>query len=423
MMKMFIAATPIFDYQMGVMAYRLCDRNGDSVLNQAAGHARMKDALTSPGLNMVARVGLAPFAAEKPLFAEINRLQLLMGMPTNTPIEPSQLVVLLPSDLPIDDEIMLRCESLSRRGHQLALDGFPSEGLKSALLLLMDYILVDYKEPKFKEQYQAMQQMLPGIRLVVTGIPDMEAFHSFAANKEAWFSGSFYNQPITAGVSDISPVKVNALQLMNEVNGEDFELEDISSIVERDPFLTISLLKYINSSPGRSRNVESIRQAVAILGQEQVRRWATVAIQLSLAEDQPGEITRLSLVRAKFAENLAGYFELGIFQQGLFMMGLFSLLDVILQKPMDMAIKEVAVNERVRQALVEKEGPFYPVLELMFAYEHADWDKVSFLMIRSGLKVEDVSHAFIESLVWYQQLLSIISIEAEDMPAEQAPDA
>ncbi len=414
MMKMFIAAPPIFDYQMGVQAYRLCDRSGESVLNQAVGHARMKDALTSPGLSMVARVGMAPFAADKPLFAEVNRLQLLMGMPTNIPIPASQLVVLLPHDLPVDDEIMARCEGLNRRGYRLALDGFPPEGMGSALLPLMDFIVVTYKEPKFKEQYLAMQQMLPGIRLVVSDIPDMETYSRFAQNKEAWFTGSFYKRPLTAGKVEISPVKVNALQLMNEVNGPDFELEDIATIVERDPFLTISLLRFINSTPGLSRNIDSIQQAVAIMGQDQVRRWATVAIQLSLAEDQPGEVTRLSLVRAKFAENLAGYFELGVFQQGLFMMGLFSLLDVILQKPMPDAIKEVAVNERVKKALVDQEGDFYRVLELIFAYEHADWDEVNRLMIRAGLKVEDVSHAFIDSLVWYQQLLSIIQTEISE---------
>ncbi len=419
MMKMFIAAIPLFNSNMEVQAYRLCDRSGDSVLNQALGHTRMKEALTSPGLSLVAKVGIGPFAADKPLFAEINRFQLLMGMPTNIPLPPEQLVCLLPGDLPVDNEIIIRCESLVRRGHKLALAGWPPDGLKNVLLPLMDYVVVDYKDPNFKDHYISMQQMLPGICLVVSGIPDMETYKRFAQNKKAMFCGNFYRRPITEGASEISPVKINALQLMNEVNGPDFELEDIAAIVERDPFLTISLLKFINQAPGLKRNVDSIRQAVAIMGQEEVRRWATVAIQLSLAEDQPGEITRLSLIRAKFAENLAGSFELGIFQQGLFMMGLFSMLDVILHKPMAEAIKEVAVNERVRVALVEHAGDFYPVLELIYAYERADWDQVSILNIRAGVKVEDVCSAFIDALIWYQQLLSIIETEEAQEAAEE----
>ena len=420
-MKVFITAIPMFDHAMGVEAYRLCDRSGDSVLDLAKGHSRMKDALTSPGLNLVSKVGVEPFAADKPLFAEINRFQLLMGMPTNIPIQPDSICCLLPSNMPIDDEIILRCESLSRRGHQLALDGFPPDGIKNVLLPLMDFVFLDYKHPQFGEQYDTMSKMLPGIRLVLTNIPDMDTFSQFTGNKQALFTGSFYNQPITAGETEISPVKINALQLLNEVNSADFELEDIASIIERDPYLTISLLRFINASAGLKREVDSIPQAVAIMGQEEVRRWATVAIQISLAEDQPGEITRLSLVRAKFAENLAGHFELGVFQQGLFMMGLFSLLDVILQKPMAEAVKEVAMNERVRQALVDHAGDFYPVLELIYAYERADWDQVSILMIRSNLNIDDVSSSFVDSLVWYQQLLS--SISEEEPPPENIQDS
>jgi EAL and modified HD-GYP domain-containing signal transduction protein len=147
---------------------------------------------------------------------------------------------------------------------------------------------------------------------------------------------------------------------------------------------------------------------VAILGQKEVRRWATVAISVSLAEDRPGEITKLSLVRAKFAENLALAFELGIFQSNLFMAGLFSLLDVVLEKPMAEAVKEVAVDDRVKKALVDKTGELYTVLDLIYTYERADWDKVSIIGIRNNVDMEMVIQAFLDALVWYNQLLASI---------------
>ncbi|MBQ4347410.1 MAG: hypothetical protein IJC39_03070, partial [Firmicutes bacterium] len=127
------------------------------------------------------------------------------------------------------------------------------------------------------------------------------------------------------------------------------------------------------------------------------------------------EITKLALVRAKFAEDIAAAFELGVFQQALFMAGLFSLLDVMLEKPMYEAIKEVAVSRFVEQAMIEKEGPLAPVMELVYAYERADWDKVSILMIQNQTDMDHISKAYLDALMWYRSLLqSIDDTESEE---------
>ena len=204
------------------------------------------------------------------------------------------------------------------------------------------------------------------------------------------------------------------LHLLSNVNQEDFNLEDIVPTIERDPYLAVSLLKFINSGAnGLKRRVESIKQAIAILGQKAVRQWSTVALSVSLAEDRPNEITRLSLVRAKFAEELACAFELGILAPDLFIAGLFSLLDAMLEKPMAEALCEVAVDEKIKDALVNKKGPFAPVLDLVYAYECADWDKATILMIQNNIDMDRVQAAYLDSIKWYRQLLQSI----DDQPS------
>lgn len=411
-MKAFIVATPLFDSTMTVQAYRLCDRSGDSILDMAKGHSRMAGVFNSPGLDLIEKVGIEPFAADRPLFAEVNRLQLLTGTPTNLDIPPDKLICILPPDLPHEEDVLAR---LQQMGYSLAVSAVPYGGTASPLLAYVQYIFIDYNDSMFNINHKMIKDGMPGIVPILMNVPDMAAFERLGArDQNALFSGQFYNQPITQGVTEISPVKINALQLLRNVNEEDFELSEIVKIVERDPSLSISLLRFINSGAvNLSRKVDSINSAVAILGQNEVRRWATVAISVSLAEDRPGEITRLSLIRAKFAEDLAGAFELGIFQLSLFMTGLFSLLDVILQMPMAGAIDEVAVNERVRKALVDHTGELYPVLELIFAYERADWDAAGKIMIQNNIKVDDVNNAFVNALVWYHQLLESIDEGAD----------
>jgi EAL and modified HD-GYP domain-containing signal transduction protein len=414
-MKAFVTTTPLFDSKMAVQAYYLRDRDGDAVLGVNEDFRSMDEAFSSPGLHCMAKLGTEPFVSDKPVFAEINKLQLLAGLPTNLGFQPASIICTLPNNLAATDlSIVERCARLKELGYGIAVNGFPIEGLKTPLTEFADFVILDYQHAEFKNQCRMVQSELPTVRIVVSNIPNMDAYQDACVIAKALFSGSFYNQPITKGSGDISPIKINALQLMNQVNNEDFELEDIAKIIERDPSLSISLLRFINSgATGINRRVNSIMSAVAILGQDEVRRWAMVAISVSLASDRPGEITRLSLVRAKFAENLAGSFELGVFQSNLFLTGLFSLLDVMLQKPMAEAVNEVAVSEQVRQALVEKSGSFSTVMDLIYAYERADWDKVSVMMIQNDLKVESVTDAFVNALVWYNQLLAAIDGEDE----------
>jgi len=113
-------------------------------------------------------------------------------------------------------------------------------------------------------------------------------------------------------------------------------------------------------------------------------------------------------------------FEKGVFQHSLFMAGLFSLLDVILKKPMEEAIKEVAVDNMVYAALVEKKGVLFKVLDFIYKYEHADWNNISIIMIQNNISGEDVNKAFVEALVWYHQLL--ISIDEEKAESEMVEE-
>lgn len=419
-MKTFVVAIPLFDHTMTVVAYRLCDRNADKLFGTANDYQEMGEYLLSPGLNLVEKVGIEPFAADKLLFADLNQYLLLMGVPTNLHIPPEQLVCTLPCTIPQDDLILEKCRNLLGRGYRLALNGFPLQAPKSPLMEMVSYVFLDYGANNYSTQLKAMMPYLQEKYVIISNLPDSASYDKVSSIPRAYFSGRFYSQPITRNAGPISPLKVNALHLLSQTNQEDFDLGEVAQVVEKDPSISIALMRFINSPAlGMRQKISSIRNAVAILGQKEMRRWVNVAVSVSLAEDRPGEITRLSLVRAKFAENLANYYEMGVLAPSLFMAGLFSLLDVILERPMEDAINEISVDERVRMALVERKGPLYEVLDLIYAYEQASWDKVSINMIRNNLDVESITGAFIDALVWYKQLLMAIEEEETAEPEEE----
>jgi len=409
-MKTFIVAIPFFDSDMSVNAYRLNSRSGQKLLGMLVDELSMSDAVLTPGLDLVKTLGVEPLTGGCPLFIDINEYHLLMRIPVLLEIPPEMLVCVLSNSINPDAAVLEKCRELKDLGFKIAVDGLLDGHTKNPLFELIDYIIIDISgftaDDKFKATIKALSKLKT---IVLSNIPDMDLFNKLSGLPNTSYCGSFFSQPITKGATKISPIKINALTLLKRISQEDFDLGDIADTIGRDPSLSISLLRFINTV--MPRKIESIRNAVAILGQKEVKRWATAAISIQLAEDKPSEITKLSLIRARFAENLSKAFKVGVFSPSLFMMGLFSLLDVILERPMEEAVKEVALDEAVRAALVDKSGDFYYILEFIHAYEHANWDEIAIMMVKYDLDLEEVTTAFVDALVWYKALLDAIAVD------------
>lgn len=187
------------------------------------------------------------------------------------------------------------------------------------------------------------------------------------------------------------------------VNSSDFELTAAADVIGRDTALTISLLKMVNRMTVNS-GITTIRHAAAMLGQKELKKWINTAVVNELYSDKPSEITRLSLLRAKFAEYLAPVFEMNAKADELFLMGLFSVLDVIMEKPMEEALQMVRVAGDVSEVLIKGTGKLAPVFDLMKQYETANWQEVSRQLLLGKKDAAPVNEAYVKALSWYKKL-------------------
>jgi EAL and modified HD-GYP domain-containing signal transduction protein len=412
-MNTFIVAMPFFDSDMSVGAYRLDSRSGQTLLGMLVDEMSLSDAVLSPGLDLVKTLGVEPLTGGTPLFVDINEYHLLMRIPLTLNIDPELLVCIIPNNIKVDNAVIERVAELKELGYSVASDGLLPENTQSPLFGYVDYVIIDITDFTVDNRFISTVKSLSLLKKVVLSeINEMDMFDKLVGLKNTQYCGRFFNQPITKGAGKISPLKINALTLLKRISEDDFDLGQIADTVGQDPSLSISLLRFINTL--MPRRIESLRNAVAILGQKEIKRWATAAISIQLADDRPNEISKLSLIRARFAENLARAFDMGVFSQSLFMMGLFSLLDVILELPMEQAVAEIAVDEQVKEALVEKSGNLYKVMQFIHAYEHANWDEIAILMVNHNLELSEVTNAFVDALVWYKSLLDAISEEGDD---------
>lgn len=333
----------------------------------------------------------------------INNISLFSNIEQQLTRFQGRIMLLLDQSIKPEDSYSKRIVDLKNKGFKLAIKDLPLANVEDYKTLLKDFdlFLVNSDTGDVVEQAKAFRKVLPSIDFCAENLHSKEEFD---AAKESGlfkiFEGTFFRIPINTQDTEVTPIKMNYMKLMSVINRPDFDLEDVANVIGQDPALSIELLKIANKLTLNS-NIRSIQQATALLGQRELRRWLNTTLFNGLAAGKPNEITRLSLIRARFAENLALVFDYAMRKDELFLMGLFSLLNLILDMPMEEALTQVGVSNEIKKALVSGDGIFAPQLDFLLSYEAGDWQEVSRLMVLHDIEMHVVYDAYVEALKWY----------------------
>lgn len=406
---MLVTLIPLFDEEMCVRAYSLFTQKKNFLLNPSLlGTGQNDGASQIPGLEVIQSMGVETLSLDKEVFVAINNISIFTDIDSLCHAPHARIVLLMDNTILPNDMYINRLMELKKKGYLLAIRKLAVTSFEDyrQILLLMDYILLDHKKIDISKAKIYFSKIYPNIKLCAGNIQSQEIFENL--KKEGGYhlyEGEFYRVPVTKGDTEVAPLKINYIELLNMVNNNEFELTQAADVIGRDTALVISLLRMVNRISINSE-ITSIRHAAAMLGQKELKRWINTAVTNELYADKPSEITRLSLLRAKFAENLAGLFALKVQESELFLMGLFSVIDLILNKPMEEALKLVKVSKEINEALIKHTGKFAPVLDFIEQYENANWQEVSRIMILKEIDMDAVYDAYIQSLQWYRDLFS-----------------
>ena len=406
---MLVTLIPLFDKEMSVRAYSLFTQKSNMFLNPILQGTGSYDGATRiPGLEVIESMGIETLSADKEVFVPVNNVSIFTDIDSQCSAPHESIVLLVDNSVKPEPMYVERIRELKEEGYKFAIRklAVPQFEAYREILLLMDYVLLDHKKIDITKAKIYFSSIYPNVKLCAGNIQTQEIFDTLKEDGGyELYEGEFYRVPVTKGETEVTPLKINYIELLNTVNGEDFELTKAADIIGRDTALVISLLKMVNRMAVNSE-ITSIRHAAAMLGQKELKKWINTAVANKLYADKPNEITRLSLLRAKFAENLAPAFSLAAQAPELFLMGLFSVLDLILSKPMEEALKMVQVSKEIREALVDNKGKFAPIMSFITQYECANWQEISRLMILQEIDMEQVNEAYLSSLTWYRDLFT-----------------
>ena len=202
----------------------------------------------------------------------------------------------------------------------------------------------------------------------------------------------------------VRPAQATIIQLINLVRKQG-EVSEVEELLKRDPTLSFTLLRYINSSGfGLSCEITSFRHAVMILGMQKLFRWAALLMTSSRAGEVPAAIGQTAVVRGRLMELLAAELLPREECDNAFVVGVFSLLDAMLGIPLKEALASVALPDSIVDALLHRKGVFAPFLTLTEACESGHDENFRLAADELQLSNQQVNWAHLQALNWAETL-------------------
>jgi c-di-GMP phosphodiesterase len=397
----FIARQPIFDRKLEVVGYELLFRGrgyaGDG-LSDNPGRAT-----ATVVLNTFTELELRRIVGRKTAWVNVGRGFVLDGLVQAIPASLGGLEISESEDF--DEELVDALRDLKGQGYRLALDGFGPETSAASVLELFDVVKLNVLDLGHDGLTHAMARLQGQSCKVLAHRVATHADHEFCAELGCdLFQGYFFCQPAVMGTRSISANRLALLQVVAALQRSDVELSDVEKLIARDVALSFRMLRYVNSAFfGVRSEVRSIGHALALLGLENARRWATLSV-LASVDDKPTELTLTALTRARFCE-LAGV-ELGLGGGAeLFTLGLFSVIDALMDTPMQDVVDSLPLADDMREALVHRRGPLGELLDAAAAREHGETGETGAAACEHGAMgtAATIPHAdefYLRSVIW-----------------------
>lgn len=395
-MYFYAARQPILDRDKNLYAYELLFRDG---LENAFPNIDGDEATSRMVEGSQLSFGLDDFLGDKPGFINFTLETLIKKYPSMLPKE--QVVVEILETVQPGKRLLAECQALKEKGYILALDDYIHQPVWRHFYPVIDIIKIDFRSTStdtINEIKTAIAQF-PHIQLLAEKVETNEEFQLALDLGFSYFQGYFFSKPEMMQSKALSPAQMTLAELLYETSKSDLDLGKITEVIQRDVHLSYKLLRYSNSAVFKRRaEIETIKQALIVLGQIELKKFLSLLFTAQISSDKPAELMRMSMTRARFAEGIAKlHGKVDIAKA--FLTGLMSLMDAILDEPIESVMNKLPLAKEIKDALVERQGVLAEYIQLIQYYEKAQWPEASASIAQlklPGDKVPDAYHAAVQ---------------------------
>jgi EAL and modified HD-GYP domain-containing signal transduction protein len=370
-----LARQPIYDRNKTLHGYELLFRN--SVQNKA--EITCNDVATSSVLlNAFTETDFEEVTNNLPAFVNFSA-ELLEHPPF---FDPENVVIEILEDVDINKKVIERILQLRKKGYVIALDDYALEPKYKPLLPHIDIVKVDLPATPPNKLQQVVSYLRQfKLTLLAEKVETPEEFKLCHELGFDLFQGYFLARPEIIKGRKMETSELSVLHLIAEVQNPDTDIEKLVEVISRDPMLSFKLLKLVNSAAfRRSKEIESIKNAVLVLGLNRVKGWASL-LALSKLSNKPEALQETAFIRALACEKIAERLSPNL-RDSFYTVGLLSSLDAFFNQPLETILKELPIDDTLKKALTQHEGLPGLALNTTLNFEQSkldsiDWDKLA----------------------------------------------
>ena len=404
--EFFLARQPILGRDQQLLAFELLFRNAGESEAGVTDNA----SATAAVISHASQLGMEHVVGERLAFVNVDEVVLMSDFIRFLPNDKVILEIL--ETVKATPEVIARVEELKELGFKFALDDVvgDSEDVRK-LSSLVDVIKVDLKgvEPgQLPELTRKLKR--PHQKLLAEKVETLEEFKHCLELGFEYFQGYYFARPVILSGKKIAPSELVLLHLLDLINSE-ADNREIESSVKRDALISVNLLRLVNTpAAGVGRKIESLSQAMMVLGRRQLQRWLQILLysKPGSAVDVNSPLLQMATTRGKMMELLAMEVRGGRSAADTgFTVGILSLMDALFSMSMADVLGTVAVPDEVREALLERKGDYGQMLEVIELLECADQSHTLKGRLRKlGVSVKRMREIELEAFDWVNELSS-----------------
>ncbi|MCD0458114.1 EAL and HDOD domain-containing protein [Roseiconus lacunae] len=391
--KAFVGRQPIFTPAQEVYGYELLFRSSET----SAADFRDGDHATATVLmSAFTDIGLQTLVNDKRAFINTTRNLLVDGTLSCLPQDRMVLEVL--EDVDPEPEILHALRELRETGYTIALDDFVYRPELEPLVELADLIKIEFPAIANEDLAEHVSRLREhGVKTILA--EKVETQEDFELCRDIGcdlFQGYFFSKPQVISRGKMQSNVAAVIRLVSELQDPNITPTDVEAIIQMDANLSYRLLRFVNSAAaGTTCKIGSLRQATALMGIHRLRSLASMLILTGLDEKKPKELINLAMTRAKTCELLANSSD-SAHPERFYTVGLFSVLDAMLDQPMEDVLESLPLETEINDALLDQSGPMGEILRSVLNYETGTASQ-------STIGFTTVADAYQQSLRWLSE--------------------
>jgi c-di-GMP-related signal transduction protein len=396
----YVARQPIFDREEKVFGYELLFRDG--LENAFTGD---NDEASRATLDRSLLMGLDVLCDGRRAFVNCTRDTLIKGLVTLLPSTITVVEIL--ESVPSDPDVIAACQSLKDAGYLIALDDYVADDPREALAEIADIIKVEMQLTTEEQRLALIKRFGPTrCRLLAEKIETHAEFVRARDQGFVYFQGYFFRRPEMMNTHDMPANRMNYLRMLQEVSRPDLDSGALEKLIKAEASVCYRLLRYLNSAIfGFKSEIHSVRHALSMLGERDVRRWVRLVAAVGAGQETTSDLVLSALVRARFGELLSARVPHG--DSDLFLLGLLSLIDAMLEMPMEEVLEKLPLDHETKAVLLGQPSQLRPVYQLMLARESGEWAASAELSRSLHLDNDDVAGFYWQAQQWAREVSNV----------------